>query len=500
MTREKSCDRILVVMRTRILPYLVLLTAAIAGNAAIAQIKAPEIVASKIWLSVDRLRPGDSFDIAVSATVKKGYHIGANDKDSLYPAKLTIEAPKTIELGPIRYAEPERKTLAIAPGQSIPVYEGTFIMRAAGRVARDARPGPVAVTSKFDSQACLDKVCFPPSVSTAQLSTSIVPAGTKIERVNSEVFASNTKNPVRVAGLPRSMAQLFSGASTPVRFAVLYALGLLLAFTPCVYPMVPVTIGYFSSQHEDKTRMAMLLAGMYVLGIALTYSILGTVAAMTNRVFGDLMQSKLVPLGLAGLLVALAASMFGFYELRPPVWVAQHARGRSGLLGALIMGLIFGVVAAPCVGPVVLGLLLYVARLGKPATGFMMFFVMSLGLGTPLFALAAFSARMPVPGTWMLAVKKIAGFLLLGAAAHFAAGFAPKMVEPYLIPAVMLSGGIYLGFIDDSIRSHEGFSMASRVGGTAAVLVAVVLAMPHAPEAGACLGALQAGRVCPGRA
>jgi len=146
------------------------------------------------------------------------------------------------------------------------------------------------------------------------------------------------------------------------------------------------------------------------------------------------------------------------------------------------MGLIFGVVAAPCVGPVVLGLLLYVARLGSPAMGFLLFFVMALGLGTPLFFLAAFSAKLPVAGMWMVAVKKLAGFLLIGAAAYFIGPVAPEQIRPYLIPAVVVAAGVYFALFEKSIRSHPVMAPAGKVFGLAALVAAVALAMPHAKK------------------
>ncbi|MGB9620214.1 MAG: protein-disulfide reductase DsbD family protein, partial [Armatimonadota bacterium] len=179
-------------------------------------------------------------------------------------------------------------------------------------------------------------------------------------------------------------------------------------------------------------------------------------------------------------LVALALSMFGLYEIRPPAFIQDRASGRSGVLGALVMGLIFGVVAAPCVGPVAIGLLLYVAQLQSPLMGFLLFFAMALGMGTPLFFLAAFAARLPVPGMWMLAVRKLAGFLLIGAAAYFVGPVVPEPIWPYLIPAVVAACGIYFAVFERSIRSSRLLTSAGKVFGLIALIAAIALAMPRA--------------------
>jgi len=444
-------------------------------NAAWAQLSglgpAEKAVTAKAYLSVDKLRPGDSFRLAVRATVKDGCHIGAHDKDSLYPANLTIAAPRDISFSAPVYPNALRKSFPIAPDKKLPVYEGTFTVFIDGRVAPSAKTGPVTITAKLDTQACKGDQCFAPELTQAGVATEVAPAGTPIRNINGGMFAGSV---APISDLENRLAH------TPLvlRLLMLYGLGLLLAFTPCVYPMVPVTVGYFSTQKDSRTHRIVLLAAMYVLGLALTYSTLGAVAASAGGVFGAAMQSPAVIVGIAAILVALALSMFGLYELQAPRFIQNEASGRSGVLGALFMGLIFGIVCAPCVGPVVLGLMTYVAHLGSPAMGFAMFFTLSLGLGTPLFALAAFSAKLPVPGMWMIAVRKAAGFLLLGAAAYFLTPLLPDLAAHYLMPIVVVTGGVYLGFFEKSIRASRIGAGLGKATGMAALVVAVVLAVP----------------------
>jgi thiol:disulfide interchange protein DsbD len=432
---------------------------------------ASKTVTAKAFLSVDKLRPGDKFQLAVRAKVATGSHVGAHDKDALYPAKLTVTAPKAVIFKEPTYPKAVRKSFPIAPKEKLPIYEGEFTISVEGRVAPTAKPGPLTITAKLDTQACKGDQCFPPELNQLTLKTQIAPAGTPVRKINCSYFAGST---APVSDLETRLAQ------TPLvlRLLMLYGLGLLLAFTPCVYPMVPVTVGYFSTQSDSRTHRVLLLAAMYVLGLALTYSTLGAVAASAGGVFGAAMQSPAVIVGLAAVLVALALSMFGLYELKAPRFIQNEASGRSGVLGALFMGLVFGIVCAPCVGPVVLGLMTYVAHLGSPVMGFVMFFTLSLGLGTPLFALAAFSAKLPVPGMWMIAVRKAAGFLLLGAAAYFLMPILPDSVSRYLLPTVVVTGGIYLGFFEKSIRASRVGAGLGKATGMAAMVVAVALAVP----------------------
>lgn len=459
------------------LSFVAILAVFALANMASAQLSAlapaGKIVSARAYLSVDKLRPGDDFQVAVRATVKKGYHIGAHEKDALYPAKLTLIAPKGIKIDPPVYPESERKSFPLAPDKKLPIYEGTFTVTVKGHVASNAKLGPVTISATLDTQACTADQCFPPELTKAVVKAEIAARGTAVKQNNRALFS--TLGAGGISDLENRLAR------TPLvlRLLLLYGLGLMLAFTPCVYPMVPVTVGYFSTQTDSRTHRIVLLAAMYVLGLALTYSTLGAVAASAGGMFGAAMQSPAVIVGLAAVLVALAFSMFGLYELRAPAFIQNEASGKSGVPGALFMGLIFGIVCAPCVGPVVLGLMTYVAHLGSPFMGFVMFFTLSLGLGTPLFALAAFSAKLPVPGMWMIAVRKAAGFLLLGAAAYFLRPLLPDLVARYLMPIVVVAGGIYLGFFEKSIRASRVGANMGRVSGTAALIVAVMMATPH---------------------
>jgi thiol:disulfide interchange protein DsbD len=146
-------------------------------------------------------------------------------------------------------------------------------------------------------------------------------------------------------------------------------------------------------------------------------------------------------------LVALALSMFGMYDLRMPSFLMQKAGARSGMGGAYAMGLLVGVVAAPCVGPFVLGLLAFVAARQQAALGFLFFFVLSLGLGLPYLFLGAFSgslARLPRAGMWMESVKKIFGWVLLAMAAYFLRPALPGRVGDWVLCGVLTAAAIVL--------------------------------------------------------
>lgn len=471
-------------MRIHKLSLILTLLLLALANIAFAQAgKSQPVVTSKVLLSVDKLRPGDTFTVAVKGTIRKGYHIYTNKEKESIPTTLTLKASQGITFDKPVYPKGH---LISGPGGSgkISVYEGTFVIKVKGHVSSKAKLGQVTITSNLDYQACKNEQCMMPDTATSKATTSIVKAGSKVAPINKELFAVVMTSSPKGGDAVAAMVARIEHANPIVRFVILFVAGLALAFTPCVYPMIPVTVGYFSGQSEAKTKKVLLLAAMYVLGLALTYSTLGVIAATTGKAFGDAMQSPFVTAGIAVVLFALALSMFGLFEIRPPSFIESRASGKSGVLGALIMGLIFGIVVAPCVGPLVLALLIVVARIGSPIMGFLLFFALALGLGTPLFFLAAFSAKLPAPGMWMVTVKKVAGFILLGAAAYFISllSFIPDQVDKFLLPVVLLATGVYLAFFDRAIKTIKCGPVFGKAFGIAAVVIAVMMSMPKSEK------------------
>jgi thioredoxin:protein disulfide reductase len=258
--------------------------------------------------------------------------------------------------------------------------------------------------------------------------------------------------------------------------------GLALNLTPCVYPLVPVTVSFFGAKAVQERKNTATHAIFYILGLALANSILGVVAAMTGSLMGSVLQNPVAVVFVAIVLVAFAASLFGYWELRLPSRLTTAAsRSYAGYFGSLFMGLTLGVVAAPCLGPFVLGLLTWVAKVGSPWLGFAVFFTLSLGLGVPLFVLAVFSGsidKLPGSGEWMLWVRKVMGWVLIGMAAYFIGPLLPPKVGIILLAAVALGAGIHLGWIDRTESRFRGFRLLRRGVGVAGLALALILAVP----------------------
>ena len=250
--------------------------------------------------------------------------------------------------------------------------------------------------------------------------------------------------------------------------------GMALNLTPCVYPLIPITISYFGGR-KGKGRTT--IHGIcYVGGIALTNSLLGMFAALTGGLMGAILQHPLVLIIISLLLISLSLSLFGFWELRLPYGLMQAAtKSHAGYSGTLFMGLMMGIVAAPCIGPFVLGLLTWVASMGSPWLGFIIFFTLSLGLGLPFFFLAIFSDninKLPRSGEWMLWVRKLMGWILVGMAIYFIQPLFSKTIGTFAMAGVALMAGLHLGWLD---KTKAAFKSFERVKITVAMMALVFM-------------------------
>jgi thiol:disulfide interchange protein DsbD len=296
---------------------------------------------------------------------------------------------------------------------------------------------------------------------------------------------------IPIESAPAGLASLSPVAETPGRlygWAMIWTLlgifagGMALNLTPCVYPLIPITLSYFGGQAaKGGLGQGNLVAhGLsYMMGLAVTNSVLGVVAALTGGLMGGMLQNPIVLVVVAAILVLFASSLFGLWELRLPRSLTRAAaKSYTGYFGSLFMGLTLGVVAAPCIGPFVLGLLTWVAAMGSPWLGFLIFFTLSLGLGVPLFLLAMFSGqieRLPRSGGWMIWLRKLMGWVLVGVAVYFIRPVLPEPWGTILLAMVALTAGVHLGWLDRNQAKFRAFPQVKTGVGMACLVLATFL-------------------------
>ena len=208
-------------------------------------------------------------------------------------------------------------------------------------------------------------------------------------------------------------------AGSPFAFAIAFAGGVATGFTPCTYPVLPVTVGYLGSRAGGSRGRTILLSAAYVLGMATAYAALGMAAAMTGRVFGEATAHPLAYLVSGNVCIVLSLALFDVVRFPTPAFLSHLAGAGSrsgGAGGAFLVGAVSGIVVGPCTAPVLGAVLLYVGSSGHPAFGATLLFTFALGMGLPVVALGAFAGllgRLPRSGAWLSRVKAGFGVLLL---------------------------------------------------------------------------------------
>jgi thiol:disulfide interchange protein DsbD len=222
-----------------------------------------------------------------------------------------------------------------------------------------------------------------------------------------------------------------AGRGTASAFLFALTAGLLTALTPCVYPMIPITISIFGGRGSTSRGRAFALATFYVAGIAVMFGTLGTIFALLGRAFGTFLANPWVIVPLALFFFALALSMFGLFEIGLPMGLQQRLSqvGGRGFGGAFLMGIVGGLIAAPCTGPPLAGILAYVATTRDAVKGFFLLATYAGGIGLPFWAIAGFSMQLPKSGGWMESVKSVFGIALLVAGFYYLKNVVPALAD-----------------------------------------------------------------------
>ncbi len=430
-------------------------------------------------VAVDRaLAPGANTSLIVTAQILPGWHINSDQPlDPAYIAtRLSVRAPQGIAAGAISYPASQTVRFGFSRGEKLSVFSGNVSFRVPLIVATTYAPQPgAALGVTLAYQACNDLECLPP---------------TKVEYTEPiRALAVKAADSARAGTQPETgspaLAREFHTYGYTVGFLLVLLAGFGLNLTPCIYPLIGVTLAFFGFQ-GGAYRKTFALALLYVLGIALTFSGLGAAVAVTGGLFGSAMQNPYVLATVALLMVVLAASSFGWFVIQPPHWLLKRAgAARPGYAGALIMGMGMGVVAAPCIGPIVLGLMLMVERSQSPILGFALFFTLALGMGAPYvgLALAAGSIRqLPRSGEWLCWVEHLFGFILIGLAIYYVEPLMPPALAESVLPLYAAAAGIYMGFLSPRGRSWRPFMVVRSALGLVSAVALVWILIPHQPS------------------
>ncbi len=391
--------------------------------------------------------PGSTINGIVVMQVDKPYHVNANpaSEDYLIPTELRIEAGRGYKVGKIEYPKPKEKAFAFSEGKPIKIYEGRVPIRFQIALDKAASKGTLTLKATLRYQACDDNACYPPRTAPIEIK---IPVADKDGAVNPQYqeaikgSESALNDTVGVSGLveySRGSGGLVGRLEESFRTGqwvwftlILFVGGLALNLTPCVLPLIPITLGFFSMQSRGQAGQRVGLSALYALSMAAMYAVLGTAASLAGKAFGFQFQNPWVLGTLIALIVLFALALFGVYKFQVPPALMRYVGARQGWVGAILMGVLAGVAAAPCIGPVIAALIPIVAAAANPMVGFLFFLALGLGLGAPYFVAGLFyervQKRIPRSGEWTILVERIFGVMLLAVALFFASSLMSPQV------------------------------------------------------------------------
>lgn len=366
------------------------------------------------------------------------------------------------------------------------------------------QPSADKLTLHATYQGCNEPVgvCYPPISKSFNLALPVITAmasavsGTAEAASNPDTGAELFQNPAAASRPPQSesadIARLFKGGSFWLIVLSFFGSGLLLSFTPCMFPMIPILSGIVVGHGERlNKRRALGLSLAYVLGMAITYAAAGVLAGLSGTMLSSALQNAWVLGGFALVFVVLSLSMFGFYELQLPNFLqsklsdeVNHIRG-GHVTGVFAMGALSALIVGPCVAAPLAGALLYISQTRDVALGATALFAMAIGMGLPLLVVGTSAgALLPKAGSWMQAVNRVFGVVLLGMAIWLISAVIPVVVHMLLWAGLLIVSAIYLHALDSLPPGASGFRKLWKGVGVIALLIGVALLV----------GALSGGR------
>jgi thiol:disulfide interchange protein DsbD len=413
-------------------------------------------------MSMPKLLPPDEAFVVTAAlqdrqTVKLDYAPTADTY--LYRSKLAwvIKAPADVK---VLRADTPAGEVKNDPNFPTPmeVYHHDF--SASVMLSRALATGETLVL-EAEWQGCNEKVgvCYPPIKREFKLAASAAPAVGTVPAAASAAAPAGESDTSRIQ-------RVLKGGSFWAVIATFFGFGLLLALTPCVFPMIPILSGIIAGQNKQLTKTGgFLLSLAYVLGMAITYALAGVAAALSGTLLSNALQNSWALGAGAGIFVLLALSMFGFFELQLPSFIqskfsdASNKMKGGNFIGVFVMGVLSAVIVGPCVAPPLAAALAFIAQTGNTTLGGVALFVLALGMGVPLLLVGVSAgALLPRAGGWMNAVKYFFGVLMLAIAIYLISPVVPGWVGMLLWALLLIASAIYLHALDPLPAHATGWS------------------------------------------
>ena len=432
------------------------------------------------------LSPDEAFKLAVTATPDGSLNAAFTIVPGHYlyrdKIKFKVQSPAGANVEDLQLPKSEEK--------DDPSFGKTFIYHnsftATARLT-GLPPGAATAVIAATYQGCSEQgICYPPIEKVFTLSTPAAPGGTSepppaVGQASAPASIEDTSESGKIAAL-------LQGGNFWLVVVTFFGFGLLLALTPCVFPMIPILSGIIVGQGHGVTKQrGFILSLAYVMGMAITYALAGVAAGLSGTLISNALQNPWA-LGIgAAIFVALAFSMFGFYELQLPSFLQSRFSEASNrikggnLIGVFVMGAISALIVGPCVAAPLAGALLYIGQSGDVVLGGVSLFSLALGMGVPLLLVGiSAGALLPRAGAWMEAVKKFFGVLMIAIAIWLLSPLLSEVINMLLWAGLLVISGVFLKALEPlAVNAHgwvrfwKGIGIMALVGGIALLLGAL---------------------------
>lgn len=413
----------------------------------------PDPLLTEISLTAYEWNPGQNGQIEIKLTLPRGYHA----YEDMF--RLTVLEPDGFHMGnfalkPVhefydKFSKKKRRGINETGTITAP-------LEAPLRFAKDTQKLVLELTY----QACSESFCLFPVTKTLETPVKLLGAPPEAKLTNpstenqplpSSIFTTDYFNEILLRG-------------GLIIFVLAFFAGILTSFTPCIFPMIPITLAVLGNDSEKRSRSQNFLRScIYVLGIATTYSVLGLVAASSGTLFGASLGNPYVLSVICLVFLAMSLSMYGLYDIQVPSWVRQKFGGRVSTrnqhLTTYLTGLFAGIVASPCVGPVLVSILAYVATHQNKVLGFFLLFTYALGMGLIFLALGLSNQLirlLPRSGAWMNGVKFVLGSLMLSAFYYYLELLVPQRAFDAALGLGLVTVGSVFGAFQSAKNPHQG--------------------------------------------
>ncbi len=411
----------------------------------------------------ESVQQGGQLKIIVSVEISSKYQLYA-ENTNLRPADA-----EGVTFGPIKTSKPVKRKYPY--GETLKVYEQQAVFELPVIIAPSADPGEKSLVLEMNYQGCSDSMCFMPEKKALQANFSVL--ATSVENLSEKSLPQQTSEEKDRSEKGRldKISEKFGLAGILI---LVFWVGIGASLTPCVYPIIPITISVIGAAKPGSAGRSFLLSLVYVLGLSVVYAGFGVAAAWTGSMFGEHTNHPAVRIFVTAVFTLMGLSMFDVFYLQIPQGFLSVSGRAKGITGVFLTGAASGAVAGPCVLPFILSILTFIAVEGNKLTGFLVMWSFSMGMGVLFLVVGTFTgvaASLPKAGAWMEKLKKVFGYIMFAVALYFIKPVVDERFYMLFVASFLIGTGMFFAWL---FPFKSGLSFKERLTSCLIILFLVI--------------------------